>query len=86
MFIDLYQNDGNDLKIRMEKMSDFFRRSEELLENSDYKGSYLFKQNSHSVSSYLFLNDPENHYMYKEFCFLDKRNRRISEYAVKNGL
>ena len=27
--------------------------------------SYLFKQNSHSVSSYLFLNDPENHYMYK---------------------
>lgn len=65
MFIDLYQEDGGDLMIRMEKISDFFKRGEELLEKSEYSGSYLFKQNSHSVSSYLFLNDPDNHYMYK---------------------
>ena len=65
MFIDLYQEDGGDLAIRMEKIADFFKRAEELLEKSEYAGSYLFKQNSHSVSSYLFLNDPDNHYMYK---------------------
>lgn len=28
-------------------------------------GSYRFKQNSHSVSAYLFLYDPDHHYMYK---------------------
>ena len=65
MFIDLYQNDNGDLTIRMEKIADFFKRAEELLGKSEYSGSYLFKQNSHSVSSYLFLNDPDNHYMYK---------------------
>lgn len=65
MFIDLYQDDNGDLMIRMEKIADFFKRAEELLGKSEYSGSYLFKQNSHSVSSYLFLNDPDNHYMYK---------------------
>lgn len=65
MFIDLYQDDNGDLTIRMEKIADFFKRAEELLGKSEYSGSYLFKQNSHSVSSYLFLNDPDNHYMYK---------------------
>lgn len=65
MFIDLYTADDGDLSIRMEKIADFFKRSEELLAKSEYSGSYLFKQNSHSISSYLFLNDPDNHYMYK---------------------
>lgn len=64
MFKALYSDDGGDLKIRMEKMSDFFGKSKELLEKY-YSGSYLYKQNSHSVSAYLFLNDPDNHYMYK---------------------
>ena len=30
-----------------------------------YLGSHLYKQNSHSVSSYLFLYDSDHHYMYK---------------------
>jgi len=44
----------------MEKIADFFKRCDELS-----KDSFLFKQNSHSVSALLFLNDPDHHYMYK---------------------
>lgn len=64
MFIDLYADDGGDIKVQMEKIADFFIRSNDLLDKH-FPGSYLFKQNSHSVSSYLFLNDPDHHYMYK---------------------
>ncbi|SCX09606.1 hypothetical protein SAMN02910339_01367 [Lachnospiraceae bacterium YSD2013] len=60
----LYAPDGEDLKVQMEKIADFFKRSDELLEKF-FPGSFLYKQNSHSVSSLLFLNDPEHHYMYK---------------------
>ena len=64
MFIDLYADDGGDLKIQMEKIADFFRRSNDLVESNE-PGTYLHRQNSHSVSAYLFLNDPDHHYMYK---------------------
>jgi hypothetical protein len=64
MFVDLYAPDGGDLTVRMEKIAAFFEKSNELLEKY-YPGSYLYKQNSHSVSAYLFLYDPDNHYMYK---------------------
>lgn len=64
MFIDLYEPDGGSLQVQMEQIEDFFNRSNELLEKY-YPDSYLYKQNSHSVSAYLFLYDPENHYMYK---------------------
>ncbi len=57
---DLYADDGGDLKIQMQKIADFMARCGELS-----KDSYLYKQNSHSVSALLFLNDPEHHYMYK---------------------
>ena len=57
---DLYADDGGDLKAQMEKIADFFKRCDELS-----KDSFLFKQNSHSVSALLFLNDPDHHYMYK---------------------
>jgi hypothetical protein len=64
MFIELYAPDSGDLTVRMEKIAAFFDKSNELLEKY-YPGSYLYRQNSHSVSSYLFLYDPDNHYMYK---------------------
>lgn len=64
MFLDLYQPDNGDLHIRMKKIENFFIKSNELCERH-YHGSHLYRQNSHSVSSYLFLYDPENHYMYK---------------------
>lgn len=64
MFMDLYENDGGDLKVQMEKIEDFFRRSNDLLDEFS-PGSFLYKQNSHSVSAYLFLNDPDHHHMFK---------------------
>lgn len=64
MFRNLYADDGGDIKIQMEKIADFFDKSSELLEKY-FPGSYLYKQNSHSVSAYLFLYDPDHHYMYK---------------------
>ena len=64
MFMDLYADDGGDLKVQMEKIEDFFKRSNALLEEFT-PGSFLYKQNSHSVSAYLFLNDPDHHHMFK---------------------
>ncbi len=64
MFNDLYVDDGGDLKIRMEKIADFHSRASNLLDRY-YPGSHLYKQDSHSVSAYLFLYDPDHHYMYK---------------------
>ncbi len=61
---DLYADDGGDLRVQMEIISDFFKRCEELLEKH-FPGSYRYRQNSHSVSSLLFLNDPDHHYMFK---------------------
>lgn len=64
MFTDLYADDGGDIKVQMEKIADFFNRSNELLDKYS-PGSFLYKQNSHSVSALQFLNDPDHHYMYK---------------------
>ena len=64
MFLDLYSDDGGDVKVQMELIKNFFDQSNELLEKY-FPDSYLYKQNSHSVSSYLFLYDPDHHYMYK---------------------
>ena len=64
LLLDLYADDGGDVNIRMQKIADFFKRSNELLEEHS-PGSFLHKQNSHSVSALLFLNDPDHHFMYK---------------------
>ncbi|MDY6157293.1 MAG: hypothetical protein SPH96_12350 [Agathobacter sp.] len=64
MFKDLYSDDGGDVKVQMELIRNFFDQSNALLEKY-FPDSYLYKQNSHSVSSYLFLYDPDHHYMYK---------------------
>lgn len=64
MFLDLYADDGGNLKIQEKLIANFFAKSEELL-NKYFPDSYRYKQNSHSVSAYLFLYDPEHHYMYK---------------------
>ena len=64
MFMDLYSDDGGDVKVQMELIKNFFDQSNELLDKY-FPDSHLYKQNSHSVSSYLFLYDPDHHYMYK---------------------
>ncbi len=66
MFINLYSDDKGDIHLQEKLISDFFDKSNELLEKYS-PGSHLYKQNSHSVSAYLFLYDPDNHYMYKAF-------------------
>ncbi|MBQ7077956.1 MAG: hypothetical protein IJM91_07475 [Lachnospiraceae bacterium] len=60
----LYADDGGDLKVQMEIIENFFNEYDEVLERH-YQDSFLYKQNSHSVSALLFLNDPEHHFMYK---------------------
>lgn len=64
MIKDLYSDDGGDVQIQMKLIKDFFDKSNHLLDKY-FPDSYLYKQNSHSVSSYLFLYDPDHHYMYK---------------------
>ena len=48
MFMDLYSDDGGDIKIQMELIRNFFDQSAELLDKY-FSDSYLYKQNSHSV-------------------------------------
>lgn len=64
MFADSYEDDNGDLDVQMAKINAFFDQSNTLLDKY-YPGSHLYKQNSYSVSSYLFLYDPDHHYMYK---------------------
>lgn len=64
MFLNLYSDDEGDIHVQEALIADFFEKSNELLEKYT-PGSFRFKQNSHSVSAYLFLYDPDNHYMYK---------------------
>lgn len=64
MFRDLYSDDEGSLEKQEQLISDFFKKSYELMDKY-YPGSYRFKQNSHSVSAYLFLYDPDRHYLFK---------------------
>ena len=64
MFIALYSDDNGDIEIRKKKVSDFLRRSHELRDKY-YPDSYLYKDDMHSVTGYLFLYDPDHNYIYK---------------------
>lgn len=64
MFVELYSDDNGDIHTQEKLISDFFNKSNELLDRY-FPQSFLYRQNSHSVSAYLFLYDPDNHYMYK---------------------
>lgn len=64
MFVNLYRDDDGLVDSLMKRIEAFFNSSYDLL-SKYYPDSFLFKQNSHSVSSYLFLYDPEKYFMYK---------------------
>lgn len=64
MLLDLYADDGGDLKIREQKIQRFFTRSKQLLDQY-FPNSFRYKQDAHAVSAYLFLYDPDHHYLYK---------------------
>lgn len=64
MFKDLYSDNCTEPQKQMELIQQFFDKSNALLKVY-YPESFLYKQTSHSVSAYLFLYDPDHHYMYK---------------------
>ena len=64
MFRDLYAEDGGDIRIKQEKILDFLRRSH-ALHDVYSPGSYLYNDDFHSVTGYMFLYDPDHNYLYK---------------------
>ena len=64
MFRSLYADDGGDLSIRQEKIADFFRAADILLDKYT-PGSFMYKQDFHAVSSYISLYDPDDNYIFK---------------------
>lgn len=64
MLRELLADDGNNLDKREEKIKRFFDQCKPL-ENQYFSGNFRYKQTANSVSGYLFLYDPDNHYMYK---------------------
>ena len=64
MLVALYADDGGNLEIREQKIQDFFVQSQKLLDRY-FPNSFRYKQDAHAVSAYLFLYDPDHHYLYK---------------------
>lgn len=64
MFQRLYEDDNGDLEIRQKKIEAFLEQSHRLREKYTPK-SYLYKDDFHSVTGYLFLYDPDHNYIYK---------------------
>ena len=64
MFKDLYADDGGDLTKRREKVTEFLKKSH-ALRDKYYPDSYLYKDDMHSVTGYLFLYDPDHNYIFK---------------------
>ena len=64
MFRDLYRDDGGDLSDRQNRIQEFLKKSH-ALRDKYYKESYLYKDDMHSVTGYLFLYDPDHNYMFK---------------------
>lgn len=64
MLTALLEDDGGDLVARQEKIDTFLAECDQLVE-SYFPGSHLYKNDQRSAMAYMFLNDPDNHYLYK---------------------
>jgi len=64
MLTALLEDDGGDLVARQDKIDTFLAECDQLVE-SYFPGSHLYKNDQRSAMAYLFLNDPDNHYLYK---------------------
>ena len=64
MLAALLKEDGGDLLVRQEKIRVFLEECDQLVETY-FPGSHLYKNDQRSAMAYLFLNDPDNHYLYK---------------------
>lgn len=65
MFKALFADDGGNLKVRQNKIDSFIAESEELRERYFSLEAWIYKNDQRSVMTYLFLNDPDHHYLYK---------------------
>ena len=64
MLTALLEDDGGDLVARQEKIDTFLAECDQLVEIY-FPGSHMYKNDQRSAMAYLFLNDPDNHYLYK---------------------
>ena len=64
MFRKLFANSNAGIEEKQMAVSDFLKQSHELRDKY-YIDSYLYKDDMHSVTSYLFLYDPDNNYIFK---------------------
>lgn len=64
LFLALFAEDGGDLEKREEKIAAFLQESEKL-RLAKFPDYYSYKQTARSAAGYLFLYDPDHHYMYK---------------------
>ena len=64
MLMALLKDDGGDLVVRQNKIDTFLTECNRLVE-IHFPGSHLFKNDQRSAMAYLFLNDPDSHYLYK---------------------
>ena len=64
MLTALLEDDGGDLVARQEKIDTFLEECDRLIEEY-FPGSHLYKNDQRSAMAYLFLNDPDTHYLYK---------------------
>lgn len=64
MFKMLFSDDGGNIENRQERIQSFLSQSH-ALRDKYYPDSYLYKEDMHSVTGYLFLYDPDHNYIYK---------------------
>lgn len=64
MLKELLKDDSNDMASKQKRVQDFLKKSHELREKY-YPDSYLYKDDMHSVTGYLFLYDPDHNYIFK---------------------
>ncbi len=64
MFINLLKNGKDDIDDKQKRVDQFLSKSLDIRERVN-PGSYLYKDDFHSVTGYLFLYDPEHNYFFK---------------------
>ena len=64
LLIDLYADDHNDISVRQKKIDCFLRETNNLIDKHLHS-SYMFPNDYHAVTGYMFLYDPDNNYLFK---------------------
>ena len=64
MFKSLFENSDGIMEKRQNAVTAFLKKSHELRDKY-FPGSYLYKDDMHSVTTYLFLYDPDYNYIFK---------------------